>query len=105
MAIPFLPYQFVVRKAVLAKIENIRIELQFCSILGLYKRDGILFTLFAFYSREMALSISLDSSLNNMYDWKGVRERVGKGTKVFIINDENSVEFSMGVTLVLKRFS
>jgi hypothetical protein len=48
----------------------------------------------------MAITVRVYTSFNDMWNWKGIREKAGKvnSAKVYITNDENSVEFSVDIT-------
>jgi hypothetical protein len=50
----------------------------------------------------MTLNVGLDVSFDNMYDWKGIREKLEiESTKAYIINDKTSIEFSNGCDAIL----
>jgi hypothetical protein len=63
-----------------------------CKSSILYNGDCLLFIICVCYSWEMALNVGLDASLDNMQDWKGIREKAGEvnSTKAYITNDEIS---------------
>jgi hypothetical protein len=58
----------------------------------IFKGDCLRLTVFACYSWEMALYYGLDASFDNMYNWKGIRQKVGEvnSTNIYITNDETS---------------
>jgi hypothetical protein len=49
-------------------------------------------TTFAGYLWEMAVNIGLDMSFDNMWDWKGIREKATEvnSTEAYITNDRTS---------------
>lgn len=44
----------------------------------LCKQDGLRLTIRACYWWEIASNIGLDASFDNMYEWKGIREKARK---------------------------
>jgi hypothetical protein len=59
-----------------------------------YEGGGLLSTIFACHSWKIALNLGLDVPLDNMQDWKGIREKAGEvnSAKVYVANDENSYQ-------------
>jgi hypothetical protein len=55
-------------------------------------------TISACYSWEMALNVGRDISFDNMWEWKGIRDKAGE-----VNSTRLPVDFSVGVTLVSKR--
>jgi hypothetical protein len=64
----------------------------------LYNGDGLQFNICACYWWQMALEFGLGVSFDNIYKWKGIREKSGEvnSTKAYITSDETSCRILAG---------